>query len=715
MEIINDVNGLFEFQDLGARTELKNKANLVQSHNLFDWNKLLSVKSNIFTISKTADEGYRITGTTVNKYQQILTNQILSLEDGDYYISDSAINNTNVTIYCQLTLIDTNGKSTYYNNAKVTIDSSKYTSIYLTVQTGSTVGEVDTVIYPMLCKYNDINAIYLPNQSAEGVPLLSRQIGEKFVEQDKKLIDLDNNRLQIVSNRDSALKINNAEEKPILNCNITGNILQKTAPTLDNVAPFINEDNLQICKYGKNLLNWDSFARTQPNNSSISSSIKKDVITQSISFHAINSNNLCGLYLRFDDDHLNFKKSLLNNHDITISVDVLASSACEFHLIFESDTYYKTIITMIPNQKTTLSLSIPNYSTTSTKNQAISFYVNAGESDITLSNCMIELGDKATIFETYKESNDLIFSNYKLLSTNRIQDEININLLQNTGVYKQKLEKITLTSSDFDNLKENPTGTNTHRCTLTVANKSWATSSTNYIPLCTALQYYSFAATEKFPCFDIRTNTIYINLGLSLEETKTTLKNCADANGGISFIAAKATPIQVSLSQDEIKSFLQSTYYPNTTFLSNCLLKITYYGNNSNSYNNLLSKIKDNTLNLSLKYDKNNVENGTGKLYYKNNSDTTAIAVGTFYYTKIDNLVTLQILIPSGLPTDLGYLYCFGLPFKAKDNNLYRTITRSSTQDLIYLAIQDNHLHISASTGKFKEDTSIYTVISYLI
>ena len=28
MEIVNDVNGLFEFQDLGARTELKNKANL---------------------------------------------------------------------------------------------------------------------------------------------------------------------------------------------------------------------------------------------------------------------------------------------------------------------------------------------------------------------------------------------------------------------------------------------------------------------------------------------------------------------------------------------------------------------------------------------------------------------------------------------------------------------------------------------------------------
>ena len=155
-----------------------NKANLVQSHNLFDWSKLLTVKSNIFTINKTEDEGYHITGTTVSKYQPILANQKLSLEDGEYYISDSAINNTDVRVYCQLGLIDTDGKSTYYNNAKVTIDNSKYTSIYLTVQTSTTVGEVDTVIYPMLCKYEDISVPYLPNKVADGVSLIARHIAD---------------------------------------------------------------------------------------------------------------------------------------------------------------------------------------------------------------------------------------------------------------------------------------------------------------------------------------------------------------------------------------------------------------------------------------------------------------------------------------------------------------------------------------------------------
>lgn len=44
MEIINDANGLFEFQDLGARTELKNKANLEQTQNLFDWNQIITKK-----------------------------------------------------------------------------------------------------------------------------------------------------------------------------------------------------------------------------------------------------------------------------------------------------------------------------------------------------------------------------------------------------------------------------------------------------------------------------------------------------------------------------------------------------------------------------------------------------------------------------------------------------------------------------------------------
>ena len=153
------------------------KANLVQSHNLFDWDKLLTTKSNNFTVSKIEDGGYHITGRTANRYSQILANQELSLEDGDYYLCDNVINNAIVSVCCQLILIDTDGYRTYYDK-KVTIDKSKYTSIFLSVQTDVSVGKVDSVIYPILCKYENINIPYLPNKVADGVPLIARHIAD---------------------------------------------------------------------------------------------------------------------------------------------------------------------------------------------------------------------------------------------------------------------------------------------------------------------------------------------------------------------------------------------------------------------------------------------------------------------------------------------------------------------------------------------------------
>lgn len=155
------------------------KADLVQSHNMFDWDKLLTTKSNVFTVSKTEDEGYHITGKTANRYSQILADQELSLEDGDYYICDNVTNNAIVSVCCQLILIDTDGDRTYYGNMKVTIDKTKYTRIFLSVQTDNTVGKVDSIIYPVLCKYEDANIQYLPNKVADGVSLLARHIKKK--------------------------------------------------------------------------------------------------------------------------------------------------------------------------------------------------------------------------------------------------------------------------------------------------------------------------------------------------------------------------------------------------------------------------------------------------------------------------------------------------------------------------------------------------------
>ena len=162
-----------------------------------------------------------------------------------------------------------------------------------------------------------------------------------------------------------------------------------------------------------------------------------------------------------------------------------------------------------------------------------------------------------------------------------------------TGYIAQNLQQLVLQSSDFDKLKESPSGTNTHRCTLTLSNSTqWANSSVKYAPLCNVLQYFTFAGTEKYPCFDIRTNTLYVDLGLSLNETKETLKNCADENNGIVLVGVKQTPTVLNLTNEQINEFLNlHTYYPNTTVVSDCDGQLTYIADTKNYIDNKFKEL----------------------------------------------------------------------------------------------------------------------------
>ena len=162
-----------------------------------------------------------------------------------------------------------------------------------------------------------------------------------------------------------------------------------------------------------------------------------------------------------------------------------------------------------------------------------------------------------------------------------------------TGYIAQNLQQLVLQSSDFDKLKESPSGTNTHRCTLTLSNSTqWANSSVKYAPLCNVLQYFTFAGTEKYPCFDIRTNTLYVDLGLSLNETKETLKNCADENNGIVLVGVKQTPTVLNLTNEQINEFLNlHTYYPNTTVVSDCDGQLTYIADTKNYIDNKFNEL----------------------------------------------------------------------------------------------------------------------------
>lgn len=182
--------------------------------------------------------------------------------------------------------------------------------------------------------------------------------------------------------------------------------------------------------------------------------------------------------------------------------------------------------------------------------------------------------------------------NYILRGVDNTCDVLTINS-DGTGFITEKLQQLVLLSSDFDNLKENPSGTNTHRCTLTLSNSTqWANSSVKYAPLCNVLQFFAFAGTEKYPCFDIRTNTLYVDLGLSLNDTKATLKNCADENNGIVLVGVKQTPTVINLTNEQINGFLNlHMYYPSTTVVSDCDSQLTYIADTKNYIDNKFNEL----------------------------------------------------------------------------------------------------------------------------
>lgn len=191
-----------------------------------------------------------------------------------------------------------------------------------------------------------------------------------------------------------------------------------------------------------------------------------------------------------------------------------------------------------------------------------------------------------------KKSSQNLQLNYILRGVDNTCDVLTINS-DGTGFITEKLQQLVLLSSDFDNLKENPSGTNTHRCTLTLSNSTqWANSSVKYAPLCNVLQFYAFAGTEKYPCFDLRTNTLYVDLGLSLNDTKATLKNCADENNGIVLVGVKQTPTVLNLTNEQINGFLNlHMYYPSTTVVSDCDSQLTYIADTKNYIDNKFNEL----------------------------------------------------------------------------------------------------------------------------
>ena len=682
-----------------------NKADLVQSHNLYDWSKLLTVKSNIFTVNKTEDEGYQITGTTVNKYQPILTNQKLSLEDGDYYISDSAINNTDVIVYCQLALIDTDGKSTYYNNAKVKIDNSKYTSIYLTVQTGTEVGEVDTVIYPMLCKYDDANIQYLPHRVSEGIPLIAGCIPDI-----KNNVSAKADNIVCSTDKASSCYLNDSSKNHIKGLSLYGNSMQSEVPTPTVPVNIENVNNPNITLYQKNLFDT---SKVNPNMNSKAQLVEWDRQNCSLTFTSdasvINSGpyfrhaTLIGVGQGYGVDY-----TRLNGKSVTLSFDIQSNTDCKINVQF---TKYSN--TYLDISTTKQRLSVTEVVDTRKLNKALCFYLNNVEATVTISNIQIEIGGIATDYESCK-CNRLTIEK-SLHGIGDVCDTLTVNN-DGTGYIMQRLFAERITSQKKSTSLEWNYSATTNRFFRNDYSYSFDVKDNKPLILCSHLDV---GENEKNTDFDNSIGWINVNgVGIAIRMAEfdgdiTKFKKWLDDNE-VYIVAPLAKPIKVDLSKDEVDKILSLyTYYPNTTIIADCDCQVEYVADTkiyTDYKNDLLDeKIKQNSNDIQKKYDNSKIETGIGNIYYQGTN-----IIAKFNYTKIENMVTIQIAV-SNLPTDKNYLDCLGLPFMATIGQTYRWLAISNSNNQYKLAVSGTHFYINKISGNFASDETITTTFSYLI
>ena len=116
---------------------------------------------------------------------------------------------------------------------------------------------------------------------------------------------------------------------------------------------------------------------------------------------------------------------------------------------------------------------------------------------------------------------------------------------------------------------------------------------------------------------------------------------------------------------------------------------------------------------IATKYDKSNIENGTGEL-----SPGQTIyegSAGKFVYVKNGDAVTVSVNITSML-AGKNYLQMTGLPFPAKTESKLASIAVYSTENkLRNVRIDGSWIYISSPSDKFAESEKMNFIITYII
>lgn len=223
------------------------KADLVQSHNLFDWSKLDGKNTGGLSVVKVKDGSYHITGTPTNKYVALLSERI-NLQAGKYYVSSNKSNTDNC--YIQVAITDNNNETKYYTDSEFIVDDTT-SYILLSVQTGTYTKPIDLYMYPCLCMADDKNKILLPYNVADGVYQLSIQTKKELQKKEQKITDL---AIKNKTEKSSSCVVYDCSSEGIRALTMYGKSIQEATPSLDKPTDIKDVENPSIFVAGKNLL-----------------------------------------------------------------------------------------------------------------------------------------------------------------------------------------------------------------------------------------------------------------------------------------------------------------------------------------------------------------------------------------------------------------------------------------------------------------------------
>lgn len=370
-----------------------NKANVVQSKNLFDMKSYLNflnelakkavvngtldnIDSSSFTFATTGHDcytnGWTASSETIFKIeaQQNTTYTMswnFSGSDGFVFVFFNGVSGSGNMVQA-------------LSSKKMLTFTTKEDTTFVTVRFGIADGGVSATIGNIQIESGEVATDYMPCKVATGIKEVDNKIN--------KLQDFNNDKFSAVANEIINNSIKNTTD------NVSNTVITDSS-NYNIVSLVTDNDNYNVSLYGKNILNFDKFSKL----THLNTFTDKDSLTidnNTISYD-MTKGSYCGSYFKYNEF---VKDNLLIDKPCVISVTVTVDKACTFKLLDENNN--KSVSKVLePSTETQISLPI----TLSQSTKAIVFYgVNITDvTHIKLSNIMIELGAVATEYEDYKD------------------------------------------------------------------------------------------------------------------------------------------------------------------------------------------------------------------------------------------------------------------------------------------------------------------------